>query len=139
MKKETFSLDAVYSAYLDCRRRKRNTKACTEFELNEVENIYSLYKDLNNGTYTIGKSIAFCVTRPKIREVFAASFRDRIVHHLLILRYGDLLDKVINKQSDSNAMDAANRFRDGINKQKQKDNCKRQKQVNKLCNRRGNC
>ena len=92
MKKETFSLDAVYSAYLDCRRRKRNTKACAEFELNEVENIYSLYKDLNNGTYTIGKSIAFCVTRPKIREVFAASFRDRIVHHLLILRYGDLLE-----------------------------------------------
>lgn len=92
MKNEDFSLENVYKAYLDCRKRKRNSKACAEFELHEAENIFSLYKDLNNGTYTIGKSIAFCVTRPKLREVFAASFRDRIVHHLLILRYGDLLE-----------------------------------------------
>lgn len=36
-------------------------------------------------------------------------------------KYGDLLDKAINKPSDSTAMDAVNRFRDGMNKQKQKE------------------
>lgn len=36
-------------------------------------------------------------------------------------KYGDLLDKAINKPSDSTAMDAVNRFRDSMNKQKQKE------------------
>ena len=40
----------------------------------------------NDRTYEIGKSDAFCVTRPKVREVFAARFRDRVVHHLVMLR-----------------------------------------------------
>lgn len=33
-------------------------------------------------------------------------------------KYGGLLDKVMNKQTDSSAVDAANRFRDAINKQR---------------------
>lgn len=43
-------------------------------------------------TYTIGESKAFCVTKPVLREVFCAKFRDRIVHHLLALKFGDMLD-----------------------------------------------
>ncbi len=78
--------EEVYDAYLDCRRRKRNSKSCALFEQDELTNIYVLWNDLNNHTYTIGKSTAFCVTRPKVREVFAADFRDRVVHHLLIAR-----------------------------------------------------
>jgi len=89
---EWVSLREVYIAYLDCRRRKRNTLACSEFEQNEARNIYDLWQDLNNGTYEIGYSIAFVVTRPKLREVFAANFRDRIVHHLLMLRTGQLFE-----------------------------------------------
>ena len=38
-------------------------------------------------TYEIGKSKAFCVTRPKLREVFCAQFRDRIVHHILAIKF----------------------------------------------------
>lgn len=43
-------------------------------------------------TYDIGKSIAFCVTYPKLREVYAASFRDRIVHHLIMRKFLDLFE-----------------------------------------------
>lgn len=89
---EWVSLKEVYDAYRDCRKRKRNTESCNEFEMNEIENLYTLYEDLNNRTYQIGKSITFCVTRPKIREVFAATFRDRIVHHLLIAKIGNLFE-----------------------------------------------
>jgi RNA-directed DNA polymerase len=80
------TIDEVYKAYLDCRRRKRNTKSCAAFEQHELANISVLWTDLNTHNYTIGKSIAFCVTRPKVREVFAADFRDRVVHHLLMMR-----------------------------------------------------
>ena len=85
--------EELYAAYLDCRRRKRKSAACAEFEQNEARNIDDLWKELNNGTYEIGYSIAFVVTRPKLREVFAANFRDRIIHHFLIMRTGYLFEK----------------------------------------------
>ncbi|WP_288077369.1 RNA-directed DNA polymerase [Pseudomonas sp.] len=46
-------------------------------------NLLELHDDLIAGTYRPGRSICFVVTRPKAREVWAAAFRDRVVHHLL--------------------------------------------------------
>ena len=42
-----------------------------------------LHDELAGGTWRPGRSICFVITRPKPREVWAADFRDRIVHHLL--------------------------------------------------------
>lgn len=89
---EWISLEELRQAYLECRKRKRNTEACAIFEINEAYNLYELYEDLNNFTYEIGYSNAFCVTRPKLREIFAAEFRDRIVHHLIIRKIEPLLE-----------------------------------------------
>lgn len=50
-------------------------------------------KEINNGTYTPGKSIAFVVEKPVKREIFAADFRDRIVHHLIINKLNPLFEK----------------------------------------------
>lgn len=41
-------------------------------------------RDLKNRTYRCGQYICFAITDPKIREVWAADFRDRITHHLLV-------------------------------------------------------
>lgn len=89
---EYVTLDDVYAAYYDCRRHKGSTHGYLEYSLNYIANNFQLYVELNNGTYRIGKSKAFCVTRPKLREVFCAAFRDRIVHHLLAQKFGELLD-----------------------------------------------
>lgn len=83
---EHVSYEELYIAYIDCRKRKRNTINATEFEINLNKNLYILWKELNNGTYEIGRSIVFLVDKPVVREVFAANFRDRIVHHLIINR-----------------------------------------------------
>lgn len=48
------------------------------------DNLMALYLDLKNRTYEPGRSIRFVVTEPKPREIFAADFRDRIVHHLFV-------------------------------------------------------
>lgn len=45
-------------------------------------------------TYEIGTSICFLVTRPKLREVFAADFRDRIIHHLIMMYLEPLFESV---------------------------------------------
>ena len=86
MKDAWCSIEDVYNAYLDCKKRKSKSTQYAQFAANEAANIYDLWKELNDRTYEIGASDAFCVTRPKVREVFAAQFRDRIVHHLVMLR-----------------------------------------------------
>ena len=46
--------------------------------------VFKEIEEINSYTYKIGISSAFVITDPKVREVFAADFRDRIVHHLVI-------------------------------------------------------
>lgn len=68
---------------MDCRRHKRHTASAQRFEAHLERNLVDLHAELVSGQYGPGRSICFVVTRPKLREVWAADFRDRIVHHLL--------------------------------------------------------
>lgn len=77
----------VLKAYFDCRKHKRMTGSALAFELKFEQNLYTLTRQINNNTYIIGPTRAFVVTYPKPREVWAALFRDRIVHHLI---YNDI-------------------------------------------------
>ena len=73
----------LVQAYYDCRRSKRNSDSALAFEMDLERNLIELHNDLTVGTYRPGRSICFVVTRPKAREVWAAAFRDRVVHHLM--------------------------------------------------------
>jgi hypothetical protein len=78
-----FTLEDLFDAYFDCRKHKRNSLNQLVFEADLETNLISLWRDLHEGRYKIGRSIAFVIRHPKIREVWAADFRDRIVHHLV--------------------------------------------------------
>lgn len=78
-----FLFPDLVQAYYDCRTHKRNTASALAFEVSLERNLTDLFEELKGRTYHPGKSICFVVTRPKPREVWAADFRDRIVHHLL--------------------------------------------------------
>lgn len=80
------TFEEVVNAYFDCRKRKRRTIHALDFEFDMEKNLFGLYEDLYEGRYKIGKSIAFVVDQPKTREIWAASFRDRVVHHLIYNR-----------------------------------------------------
>jgi hypothetical protein len=73
----------LVQAWLDCRRAKRNSASALDFERNVEHNLCTLRDELLDGSYRPGRSICFVITRPKAREVWAAQFRDRVVHHLL--------------------------------------------------------
>lgn len=88
-----FPFEELVQAYYDCRRHKSNTASALKFAERLEENLLTLYEDLQAGTYIPGKSICFVVTRPKAREVWAADFRDRIVHHLLYNRIGPGIER----------------------------------------------
>ncbi|MBQ8459820.1 RNA-directed DNA polymerase [bacterium] len=98
---EDFTFKDLMKAYLDCRKRKRNTLSALQFEIQLEKNLLILYRELKNGTYKIGKSICFVVTSPKPREVWAANFRDRIVHHLIYNAIKDRFYKRFIKDSYS--------------------------------------
>jgi retron-type reverse transcriptase len=88
-----FTFTELVEAYFDCRRTKRNSASALTFESNLERNLRRLYDELGDGSYTPGRSICFVITRPKPREVWAADFRDRIVHHLLYNRIGPRFEK----------------------------------------------
>lgn len=75
-------LSDLYVAYYDARRHKRNKPYQLAFEENLDSNLSELASELYNRTYRARPSTCFLIRDPKIREVFAADFRDRIVHHL---------------------------------------------------------
>ncbi|SDU96614.1 RNA-directed DNA polymerase [Pseudomonas vancouverensis] len=81
-----YPFSELVQAYYDCRRTKRNSASALAFEMDLEKNLIGLHSDLIAGTYRLGRSICFVVTRPKAREVWAAAFRDRVVHHLLYNR-----------------------------------------------------
>ncbi|PVY34602.1 reverse transcriptase (RNA-dependent DNA polymerase) [Paraburkholderia silvatlantica] len=88
-----FSFAELVEAYLACRRTKRNSRSALAFEGRLERNLRLLYDELIDGSYTPGRSICFVITRPKPREVWAADFRDRIVHHLLYNRIGPRFER----------------------------------------------
>ena len=88
-----FSFAELVEAYLDCRRTKRNSASALAFEFNMERNLRFLFDELASGAYTPGRSKCFVITRPKPREVWAAEFRDRIVHHLLYNHIGPRFER----------------------------------------------
>ena len=88
--------DDMTEAYFNCRKRKRNTASAIEFEMNYERNICELVKSINSRVYEPVTSICFVVTRPRLREVFAANFRDRVIHHYVAMRLIPLLEETFS-------------------------------------------
>jgi len=100
--KENFiPIEDFFHSYEVCRRRKRNTVNALKFEINYERNLVKLWQDVNNFKYKIGKSITFVITRPKLREIFAADFRDRVIHHVIMQRLEPIFENIFIEDSYS--------------------------------------
>lgn len=72
----------LFLAYENAKRNKRSTSSVMEFEYDFESQLIQLAQDLYDRTYTISTSTYFIHQDRVVREIFAAHFRDRIVHHL---------------------------------------------------------
>jgi hypothetical protein len=79
-----FAYENLYRHYLSCRRNKRNTHNALRFEARQELNLLELRDALEDRSYRPARSVCFVTHRPKLREIFAADFRARVVHHLLV-------------------------------------------------------
>ncbi|MBQ6449630.1 RNA-directed DNA polymerase [bacterium] len=76
-------LKILFVAYYDARSGKRNTINQLNYEWLLERQILRLWWLILHRRYRLLPGIAFVVQEPKVREIFAATFRDRIVHHLV--------------------------------------------------------
>ncbi|MDR2579983.1 MAG: RNA-directed DNA polymerase [Fibromonadaceae bacterium] len=83
----------LHKAYLDARKHKRNTINQLKFERNLEAELLSLCSELETRTYELRPGICFINELPVKREIIAADFRDRVVHHLLYNRIYHVLDR----------------------------------------------
>ncbi|MBQ8761530.1 MAG: RNA-directed DNA polymerase [Bacteroidales bacterium] len=90
--REQLLLD-LYRAYKDARKNKRNKNYQLKFEYNLEDNLVKLRDELIDGIYKPQPSDCFIIHEPKMREVFAANFRDRIVHHLFYNYTHEIFEK----------------------------------------------
>lgn len=86
-------LEHFFLAYFDCRKNKRNKKEAVDFEVNYERELIKLWREVNNETYKVSPLDVFISERPVKREIFAAKFKDRIVHHLVVNKLEHILEK----------------------------------------------
>lgn len=83
----------LFQAYFNARKNKRNTVNALKFELNFESNLFDLHDEIVEDRYNPRPSICFIVDKPVKREIFAADFRDRVVHHFIIDRINPFFEK----------------------------------------------
>ena len=92
-------LEGWIEAADDCCRNKKTGWHCTQFRIRE-EVLVDLALAVKNRTYKPLVSECFVVKYPKLREIFAAHFLDRIVQHWITLRIEPLLEELFVKCGD---------------------------------------
>ena len=94
-------IEKLYEAFAQARKGKLDTVNEQRFEENRDVELVRLADDILHETYVPSRSVAFIVTEPTPREIFAASFRDRVVHHFLVQQNGHFWDKRLSPRSFS--------------------------------------
>lgn len=86
-------LKDLFKAYFTARKNKRNTINALRFEINFEHNLIELNDEIVSGNYQPRPGICFIVNKPVKREIFAADFRYRIVHHLIFNYISPVFEK----------------------------------------------
>lgn len=80
---EICGFDNLYLAWEKARKAKPINIETLKFAYRLEENLFRLQKELTLQTYEHGQYWRFMVYDPKSREIWAAPFKDRVVHHAL--------------------------------------------------------
>lgn len=81
--KKIYNFNNLYEAYLKARKNKRYRLEVMTYTNSLEENLITLQNELIWGKYKIGNPRIFTIFIPKIREIKALPFRDRVLQHAL--------------------------------------------------------
>ena len=91
-----------HRSLLDAYRRTSSSTQKKNASFDVFSLLDHLVRDLDAGVYRPGRYNCFVVMEPKVREIFAPCFRDRIVHRLIADRILPFFDKRFIDDSFSN-------------------------------------
>ena len=86
------SLNNLFRSWKEFKRDKSNRLDVLKFENNLEDNIFSLHRDLQSGSYRHGPYKTFFINDPKPRKINKASVRDRLIHHLIFEELYDVFE-----------------------------------------------
>ncbi|TSC90714.1 MAG: RNA-directed DNA polymerase [Parcubacteria group bacterium Gr01-1014_2] len=103
----------AWKEFIKGKRKKRDVQ---EFQLNLMDNILELHRDLKSFKYNHGGYKAFKINDPKPRNIHKASVRDRLLHRAIYRILYHFFDKTFINDSFScrnnkGTHKALNRFR----------------------------
>ena len=75
---DVVTLQDLFTAYEDCRHRKKRKKGAKAFDPYALHILSCLRDEINGRRYRLKSSQCFVIKYPVPREVFCASFRDRV-------------------------------------------------------------
>ena len=93
-------VECMIEAFEDCKRGKMSSVHTIDYLHRAKDDLPRLANEVYSMTYKPATSTCFLVHYPKLREVFAADFRDRIVHHWIILRLEPIFEKTFRDMGD---------------------------------------
>ncbi len=99
------TFQGVYQAYTACRKRKRATANAQRYDMNLLEHLVDTEQAIRQRRYCPATSICFVAQQPKAREIYAADFSDRVVHHWLVPRLEVLYEPMFIHDVYSNRKD----------------------------------
>jgi len=83
MYEKVYNYQRLYEAYERARKAKRYRNEVLQFSYALEENLIKLQNELIWHTYKVGEYNSFIVHDPKIRQIVALPFKDRIIQHSL--------------------------------------------------------
>ena len=86
-------LSLLFKAERECFKNKKKNPQGVKIHY-DLKIIYQLYEQIKNKTYKPSPGLCFVISQPKPREVFAAPYKDRIIHHLVAPFMYDVAEKV---------------------------------------------
>jgi len=80
-------------------RGKRTRHDVLRFNFRQEAELLALQEELSQGTYRPGPFRVHWITRPKLRQISAAPYRDRVVHHALMNVLEPILERHFHPHS----------------------------------------
>lgn len=98
----SFDLRSLVQAFDACRRGKKATDETIRYAAHLLDHLLATRDALADFSWKPSRSRAFVCTRPKLREIHAAPFGDRVVHHLLVKQWERLYEPIFIFDSYAN-------------------------------------
>ena len=94
----------MWRAYQACRRGKRTARDTQAYEARLLDKLVGSQDALASASWRPSRTYSFVVSRPKLREIHAAPFADRVVHHVIVERLARLYEPVFVHDSFANRL-----------------------------------